>query len=121
MRPVLPEGSEVEEELREETIFSIVSKVFSGIFSGEIAKVDEVELESLISSLLFLLGLVGFKNRASGNSLEVAIRAISVSSEIYSERSESICRHWGRQRCHRHGFQMYFRGHRADRVKSSGQ
>ena len=53
----------------------------SGIFSGEIANVDVVELEST-NVFSFLSGLVGFKKRASRNSSEVAIRATS--SGIYA-------------------------------------
>ena len=79
-----PRRGEVEEELLEETVFSFVSKVFSRICSAEKAKVNEIELENLISLLMFLLGLVGFKKRASGNSSEVATRAIPAPSEIYS-------------------------------------
>ena len=81
--PVPPEPGKVEmEELeQEETACSLLFKFLFEIISGEITNVDEVELEVLISPILFLLGLVAFKTKTSGNSLEVAIRAKS--SEIY--------------------------------------
>ena len=82
-----PEGGEVNVEVFEGTVDDMFSN-FPALFRRK-TNVDEVELGNIISAVLFLLRLVGVMKRASGHSLEVATRALSASSEIYSPSAPS--------------------------------